>query len=522
MKSFSARVPVILCWCGCLLLPVSCKKSESAEAPATTQTAANPEPNNGTKAQSGRMPRESYDNVLLADDQNAIVEALAALAKSDPSGALAFIDKALASKHSLFIDYELLDPLLEMCRAGNSRMVLEWLAKHPKQTGMGELADLFQWIVHDDVELAISMAPSFSSEARCRILSYSYSWLAKQDYEAAKRRAKALPSEEQLGPLYGIAVAALVAHNFEDAFEISRGLNNTSRERSDWLAEIMAGWLRVDKIRGLDALKKVDSRDAASLLANPSFQKILMMNMEATDALGILQKVPLTAATQSTYQSFLNQVAERAPQAVFSELRKLPPSPAHNNLLRGVLAKVASQDLALAIQQTTQLSGGEQTMALRGVALSLAIEKPERALEVAAGALPGPQQQEVYREIARASASQKPENAVKILEDPAMLEKLGADFRQKMLHETVRTWADRNLEAAQHWVEQLPASDAPNAVQGLMTTWMKSDPVAASGWLSNQSTGPAREAGVRVVIDQIKDTDPEMAEQWRKTLAGEK
>jgi hypothetical protein len=160
-------------------------------------------------------------------------------------------------------------------------------------------------------------------------------------------------------------------------------------------------------------------------------------------------------------------------------------------------------------------------MALRGVALSLVIENPERALEIAAGALPGPQQQEVYREIARASASQKPENAVKMLENPALLEKLGADFRQKMLIETVRTWADRDLESAQRWVEQVPTSDAPNAVQGLMTTWMKSDPIAASGWLSAQPTGPTREVGARVIISAIKDTDPEMAEQWRKTLPPE-
>jgi hypothetical protein len=45
--------------------------------------------------------------------------------------------------------------------------------------------------------------------------------------------------------------------------------------------------------------------------------------------------------------------------------------------------------------------------------------------------------------------------------------------------------------------------------------------LAASAWLSNQPTGPARAAGTRVVIDQIKDTDPEMAEKWRKTLPQE-
>ena len=289
---------------------------------------------------------------------------------------------------------------------------------------------------------------------------------------------------------------------------------------SSW--HLVTKWLRVDKIRGLETLKNVDSRDATSLLANPYFQRTLVMSMEATDALDILLKVPLTGATQSSYQSFLNQMAEKAPEAVLSEIRKLPPSPAHNDLLRGVFAKITSQDLALAIQQAAQLTGGEQTMALRGVANSLVIENPERALEVAAGAQPGPQQQEIYREIGRTTAYQNPANAVKMLEDPVLSDKLGAGFRQNMINATVTTWANQDLQAAKQWVEKLPASDAPNGVQGLMSTWMKTDPIAASGWLSTQPAGPARDVGARVLISQIQDTDPEMAEQWRQTLPPEK
>jgi hypothetical protein len=47
---------------------------------------------------------------------------------------------------------------------------------------------------------------------------------------------------------------------------------------------------------------------------------------------------------------------------------------------------------------------------------------------------------------------------------------------------------------------------------------MKSDPIAASEWLSKQAAGPARDAGAQEIINQIKDTDPEMAEQWRKSM----
>ena len=152
--------------------------------------------------------------------------------------------------------------------------------------------------------------------------------------------------------------------------------------------------------------------------------------------------------------------------------------------------------------------------------MGLSEDHYEKALEVASHAATATQQ-DLYREIARTLAYQNPVSAVRILEDPTFGEKIGIDFRQQMLNATATTWAKQDLPAAKQWVEKLPATDAPNGVQGLMTTWMKSDPVAASGWLSAQPTGPARETGARVVIEQIKDTDPEMAEQWRKTLPQE-
>jgi hypothetical protein len=108
-----------------------------------------------------------------------------------------------------------------------------------------------------------------------------------------------------------------------------------------------------------------------------------------------------------------------------------------------------------------------------------------------------------------------------MLEDPVLSQKIGPDFRLEMINATVTTWANQDLQAAKQWVEKLPDSDAPKGVQGLMTNWMKSDPVAASGWLSTQPAGPARDAGAKVLIIQIKDTDPEMAEKWRKTLPQE-
>jgi hypothetical protein len=47
---------------------------------------------------------------------------------------------------------------------------------------------------------------------------------------------------------------------------------------------------------------------------------------------------------------------------------------------------------------------------------------------------------------------------------------------------------------------------------------MTLDPEQAMKWLTSQTPGPARDAGARVVIEQLKNTNPKEAGQWRATL----
>ena len=74
-------------------------------------------------------------------------------------------------------------------------------------------------------------------------------------------------------------------------------------------------------------------------------------------------------------------------------------------------------------------------------------------------------------------------------------------------------------ESVQSWIDSIDDEYVRSvAVKGVMKTWCANDIVTASEWLSKQALGPARDAGAKVLIEQIKDTDPEMAEQWRKSL----
>jgi hypothetical protein len=82
-----------------------------------------------------------------------------------------------------------------------------------------------------------------------------------------------------------------------------------------------------------------------------------------------------------------------------------------------------------------------------------------------------------------------------------------------------RNYADRlGVKSALEWVSEVPFATQPMAVKGVIEHWMRADPEAASDWISKQASGPNRDAAVHVLIEQIQDSDPALAEQWKKTL----
>jgi hypothetical protein len=238
-------------------------------------------------------------------------------------------------------------------------------------------------------------------------------------------------------------------------------------------------------------------------------------------AIGIVAQIPFTVANKPLYERLAVALAEQGSgEHAVNFANALPKGAASSQIVADTFAKLASADSQAAQSALEQLNPENRNAGLRGILRSIAYSDFDASLTLAES-VPLAEQPDMYREVARAAAYQNPGNAVKVLEDPVLSQKIGADFRQAMLDNTVQTWSKQDLPAAQQWVANLPATDAPMGVQGLMTTWMKTDPIAASAWLSTQPLGPARDVGARVLISQIKDTDPEMAEQWRKTLPPE-
>jgi hypothetical protein len=221
-----------------------------------------------------------------------------------------------------------------------------------------------------------------------------------------------------------------------------------------------------------------------------------------------------------TYENYVKSIADRSPELVAEWLGNDQKGAYWQELHQKVYQNIANRDVDLAINLISKISDSDnKNSAMKGLVSAISTKNLDRAFSLS---LQSTNTQEVksnlYKLISRDNALNNPKQAVAILERVDFNQYVDTNFRNEMINHTVQNWAKQSLEEAQQWVEKLPATDQPKGVQGLVATWMKSDPIAASDWLSKQSAGPARDAGAQEIINQIKDTDPEMAEQWRKSM----
>ena len=264
-------------------------------------------------------------------------------------------------------------------------------------------------------------------------------------------------------------------------------------------------------------LSEVPAKDLNSIFAEGGVVERLV-KVSPEKAISLIDSVPFTEQNLQLYSRLALSLAESNPGKAMDYLRTLPVGGASKEIAGTLFEKLARMDPEGAAGKISGLPPEYQLIATRGVARAIAKEDPEAAFRMAEKAEPS-QRQDVYREVARQVTYSNPQDAVKLLENPKMTGILGSGFRSEMLDHTVRGWAKTDLAAARGWVEKLPATDLPKGVQGLMNPWMKADPVAASEWLATLPAGPARDAGARVIIEQVKNTDPEMADQWRKSMS---
>ena len=452
------------------------------------------------------------------DDRKVVAGLWRELAAHDPVGALNLITEM----HPVFLSTLLADDadvLRELARDHYAE-VDKWL--HERAPTSNHVLSFRYELITEMARVApahaVALLDGMSEQEVSANLRPALWALATRNPDEALKLAKQRLAGVELGSALKGIVGSVAQTDPARAFAIAKSFEPEHANAS--LPGVFWYWFSTDASSAVKSLEGLQPAVITAILSDGHNVKLLA---EADSGLLIqaLGNIPWVASTGKIYSSAALVLARSRPEEIPALVAGLPDSKRRNELVVELFAAACEKNAKQAQALIASLPENLQDGALRGIVKKLAVMDYPAATDLAQSHA-GPIGDELYREIGRSMIAVSPLGAVKMIEDPAVTARIGGDFRLEMINRTVETWAVRNLPAAQQWVEKLPATDAPKGVQGLMTTWMRSDPIAASQWLSAQPTGPARDAGARVVIDQIKDTDPEMAERWRKALPQEK
>ena len=110
--------------------------------------------------------------------------------------------------------------------------------------------------------------------------------------------------------------------------------------------------------------------------------------------------------------------------------------------------------------------------------------------------------------------------------DPASAEVLLRTYRQSfpqapLLEAYVESLARTDPSRAAQWYNTLPNGDplkSSAAAEALLREWARNDSVEASVWLSEQASGPQRDAAINGFVQSIQTHAPEAATNWSNAI----
>jgi hypothetical protein len=450
---------------------------------------------------------------LNSDDFTNIENGLRELAISDPFQVLDFF----SSDYPNFGAYDFASKVLKIALSNIDHTDLSiWVVKQRSDSyavglAMDEIAKA------NDPVIIQNLLDVTKKSSNIEMLNVLFSSLARNDpQQAIDILDQSNLSQNQKNELNGQIALTI---SYDDPKSAIAMLKSRPKQNTDpgVYAMVVAHWVNSDSNAAFDHIRKSSPDDLVMLLMNPISKGFMMKKENLKNILDILEGHALTSDVIPAHRQVIVELSRNNSTQALDSLTKINSSPYKNNLIKDVISTIARTNLNEALSFVSKLSADEKHQGMRGIAATMAVEDFDAAIKLA-GTEVDITSRDMLREIARVSVGYNTQNAVTMIENDNISAKVGTDFRNEMINHTVQNWAKQDLENAQQWVEKLSVTDKPKGTRGLVAQWMKTDPIAASEWLSKQPAGPARDAGAQEIINQIKDTDPETAEQWRKSM----
>lgn len=301
--------------------------------------------------------------------------------------------------------------------------------------------------------------------------------------------------------------------------EIARGIPDI-RDRGNMIAGTLSRWMDSDRPAALKKLKELAAKDLQAALqagAGDSHSLLDKLGKSEPDMLiGLLDTVVASRATENLFRSAVESLVANNPDTAKALIESMPDGEMKTKMLGARFHALAEQDSAGALLLASQLGNADgRNQAYQNIGFVIGPRGLEEILKVSE-ALPPADESSFLESALTYVNAHDPKDAAGVLASGKA--ELAEPAKQELLERVA--WNLNGVDApyAKDWLTKLPAEDQPYAMKGIASQMALSDITGLSTMLDSLPRNRNWEAGVRVMIENIKGADPGAAAQWQEQL----
>lgn len=321
--------------------------------------------------------------------------------------------------------------------------------------------------------------------------------------------------------LYNIAMQASRKDLMEGISFAGKIADTSMRNRV--LAMQFRDWFDTKPDLVMEQIGKLDAQGLAGVLkGDPGTPGMdgLIEKLGKTDADGLItmmSSLTVSSSNEKVFEKAINSISRNDPAKALDLIAGMPEGTMKGNLYYSYFIRAASADPAAALQTASSLAAGDsRSKAYVTIGGEVGGRGFEETLRITRS-LPEADRAYFMGGAMPYLARTDPKRALELLTDPSL--PINKEIRQDTLSRVSGHFYQSDPASAQQWMASLPAEDQPSAMEGMANQMVASDIEGLAKMLGSIPRNETWASGVRVLVEDLKNSDPEMAKQWQESLS---
>lgn len=472
------------------------------------------------------VSRESLERILerCGDDRHTspnsaiFTLAISELARRDPEAAMSWFPGArMTPNEPGFMQVAVI------LAKGSPQVLQNWLRDNLTKCNPEARADIFVTSIaamgREDARSAFSFLSNINSGgvSNADVIDALFMRFGRQaPFEAEQAAAGKYTGSDLDRARYNISIGAV---DPDKKFEIAGNIRDGSL-RGDAMSGALLKWLDTSRPEAMAKISELTPKELQGVLQSQVFDSGSLVNklgrLDPEFLCGLLNQLTFSKSSEAIFNAALDRLSQEAPEKAERLLASLPAGEAKNQMIGSRIAVLARQSASSAVESASKLMDpSARQAAYRSIGGEIGGGGADGIVAAAEG-LPEADRKSLLSTALPRLVMEKPDEAVGLIDQNKTL--LGSVEKQHLYGLLGEKLGRNDTSGALQWMAHLGEDEQPAAMRGIATEMARVDIQGLGKLLTSMPQDRTWEAGVRVLVGNLKDSDPELAQQWKDAL----